>query len=110
MSPLNARRNPIEGRALCSKTRLARPTTYSCPLFPRANTSAGLAARLTSSRSSENSAGLLGEFVPPGAGVVAIDTGLLVVSLDATGAATNVQVTPTRDGRIAGFICPYVLG
>ena len=55
------------------------------------------------------SAGLFGEFLLRGAGVVAMNTGLLVVSFDATGAVTDIEVTPTRDGPIARFICPYLM-
>lgn len=54
------------------------------------------------------SAGLFGEFVLRGTGLVAVNTGLLVVSFDPFGNVTDIQVTPTRDGRITNFICPYL--
>ena len=54
------------------------------------------------------SAGLFGEFVLPGVGVVAINTGRLVVRFDAASELEGIEVTPTRDGPIAQFICPYL--
>ena len=41
-------------------------------------------------------------------GLVAVNTGLLVVTFDAVCSVTDIRVTPTRDGRIANFICPYL--
>ena len=53
-------------------------------------------------------AGLFGEIILPGQGVIAMNTGLLTVTFDAYGDVVSVEMTPTRDGPVANYICPYL--
>ena len=55
------------------------------------------------------SAGLFGELILPGTGKIAMNTGLLVVTFDSNGDLADISVTPTRDGPIADFVCPYLI-